>query len=232
MPKKKRSKRHSQNKLLWVTVLLVFLVSMIAILISGHDDPTLTGNAAIETISYAAKGSQLHFEIRNIPGLKEAVIFLNEEVKDGKIFFTEDDTLKFSGTAYSKFKVSSADAAKISKIRFTLKVNNDDLQKLGLDTIHLYVDGQKKVTTFVKEENNYRFYTVDSTEMGDIVIGKEKEVLPPTMTETAPIPSPLEVPAVVEPAPAQQAISGQAIASAETESLWNNITHFFKNLFD
>ena len=61
MPKKKRSKRHSQNKLLWVTVLLVFLVSMIAILISGHDDPTLTGNAAIETISYAAKGSQLHF---------------------------------------------------------------------------------------------------------------------------------------------------------------------------
>lgn len=167
-------KRQKRLPLLWAVLAAVL---GIATLISLHTG-SITGNVAIQTISYAAGGSQLFFEVRNVPGVKEVTITFREQCKQCLISFTENPAIPFQGIAYSKFEVASPDEEKIGRMNYTLKLDKEELQRLHLKAgeVQLYVNGKKTPITLLRETETHLFYQSFSGEMGHYVIGKRKEL--------------------------------------------------------
>ena len=82
---KKSEKVRVKDTEFWIFICTLVLVGMVLIGTTVFRTPTLTGNAAVQTISLVREGASLHFEVRNIPCLKDATAVFSEDVKGGKI---------------------------------------------------------------------------------------------------------------------------------------------------
>ena len=240
---KSKDTKTISHKSFWICLSLIFVASLIIILSSPN---VLTGYAAVQTIAYASQGSTLHFEVRNVAGVKNVTVKFAETVKDGTIFFTEDPTIPFDGISLSKFTVSSTDAAKIGEIRLHLKVQKADLAAAGLKVgdISLYVNDHKVLTVVNEKETaishsagDYAYYNAVASELGQFVVGKAygrvagPEASPTTVVgETIKAPEqPLTPPALVQETAAPPVM--EKPAPVEGESVWMKIRDYFARLF-
>lgn len=246
MDEKKRLEFILQHRLFWVgLVAIVIILPLFGII--EFDVPLSTGKA-VQTISYQKAGAALHFEIRNIDGLKDLTVTFSQDVKNVVIKIDEIKNLgwPFDGTAYVKFRISSDDAPKISELKFTLKINKDSLAKLGLskEALFLYLDRQALETEFTKEEGDYYYFTATSFKSGEFLIGLAKpEVIeeipeasetplpsaPLSLPEEAPLPpeAPLPSGPIAEIPPAEE----QPLPLPEEKGFFSKIFSSLKKLF-
>jgi hypothetical protein len=167
---------------------------------------SLTGYAAINTISFVKAGGNLAFEVK-VDGVKEMEATFTQDIKDAVVVTEEvkDVGWDFKGTVYSKFKVSSSDADKFGAVVFTLKIKERDLTLAGLfpEEVKLYANGKEAETILTKTEEGYYYYTAKSTGLGEYVIGKaEKPTAKAAVPATVPAEMPKEIAPVVEESPA------------------------------
>src|SRR3989338_2352722 len=128
---KKEFHKEIHHKPFWGIMSLFFFLSITIIIISSensYNESHVTGNAAIQVISFAQSGSELIFEVRNVPGLYRATAKITEQIKNGKIEFKEEPKIKFDGIALSKFIITSTDEKKVSELRLMLKIKEEDLK--------------------------------------------------------------------------------------------------------
>lgn len=218
---KSRERLPVPHKTFWVGLISFFIISIMFIL-SYIANPTLTGNAAVQTISFMKAGNELHFEVRNINGVKDVTITILEDVKNGVISFDETKPA-FQGIVYSAFKVSSADDTKFGKLVFTLKLSETELKRLGLDSdeVMLYHDGNELVIEQKEKVNGYISYSVTSQGFGEYVIGKAAAPEVVKEPEEEIVPEEKEVPEERMPAPVEEVVK---------KSWWQRLVEFLKNL--
>jgi len=262
MPKKRtkhfpKSEAHKEikHKSFWGIMSLFFFLSITIIIISSentYNESHVTGNAAIQVISFAQSGTELTFEVRNVPNLYRATAQITDQIKNGKIEFKEDTNIKFDGTTLSKFIISSTDEKKVSELRLMLKIKEEDLKKVRIkeDELSVYVNKKKITTVLNQKKDGYLYYIAASSKMGDYVIGKAKEQKMeeiPQASVTASFPTAKQVEdksAQTEPAqtPAkqeestvkEQPLAGQAIQTPQQTTkpnVFQKIGQFFKSLF-
>ncbi len=210
-----------QHKPFWATIAIIFLVSIITII--TVQESSLTGKA-IQSIAYMPAGTELFSEIRDVKGVQSSTVELKETVKGGTIIFKQDETIAFDGTAYSKFTVTSTDAAKFSKITLRLKVK--DLTFAPTD-LRLYVNGKEIATTLDKLENGYDYFTASlQFEEGQYIIGKKKVIAQPVVKEEVVVP--VETPIVEEPvAPVVEQPASVVEVVAPEKTFWQKVKAFF-----
>lgn len=225
--------RKNKRPLLWAT-LMALLGIMVLISLNTR---TITGNAAVQTISWAEEGSSLFFEVQNVPGVKDATVTFRDLCKQCLLSFSEDETLPFSGISYSKFLVASPDEDKIGRMNYTLKLDRSSLQKLHLkpEEVQFYVNGDPTPITLLRETESYVFYQTFAAEMGAYVIGKktseERKEIVPAPDETAPQPEEeavREEQQLVE----EKAVAGEAAGTSSPSSgFWGRIQLFLQKLW-
>jgi copper chaperone CopZ len=231
----KKRKPELQNKPFWATM-LVFLVLSTIVILSFVSDSALTGNAAIQTISYGKSGQSLYFEIKNVDGVKSAEISFDNDCKGCSIYFTEDESIKFDGVAYQKFTLTSPNDDQIGDLQLTLVVDKSTLKAKGLtdQDITLYVNGLALRTTKNRETNLQVFYDVLATEMGQYVIGKRNDkpqLVTTSVDAKKPVPEKIIIPPKeIEVKETKPALAGQAVMVDQPEpKLWSKVKNFFKN---
>lgn len=166
MTKKKQQKLG--NKTFWISLIIIFFLSVFVLLSQGLG---ITGSA-IQVISFAEEGSELFFEIRDVPCLKEANVKFGSLVKGGKIFFEENKRILFNGKSVCKFTISSEDETKIESMEITLKLKEEDLK--GIADPKLITEGKELATSFVKKESDYVYYKATTSSIGDFIFGELK----------------------------------------------------------
>ncbi len=166
-----------KNKPFWALLAATFLVSIIVII--GIVDSTihLTSNAVIN-IAWMGAGNEFHFEVRGIDGIYNATVQILEDVKNGKIIIENDETIPFAGDYYTKFRVYSADEGKFGTINFIFKLKQTKIREEGMiaEDIKLYVDSREIPLTIAKKDGTYVYYSVNTGEMGNYVIGVRKNI--------------------------------------------------------
>ena len=184
MTKKRGSYSHQElpHKWFWIAIILLFVVSVITIL-SLKTDSSFTGGAIVN-IAFMKTGNEFFYEVRNVDGLKEMTVQIIKNVRQGKITVKQDNTIPFSGKAYSKFTIVSADAQKLGRTDFTLKVSRYKLQQLGISptNLFLFVNGNKIPTVAVKSpsvlgfDKEFLYYhaTLNQFQEGQYVIGEKR----------------------------------------------------------
>jgi len=245
-----------KNKPFWGIMSLFFFLSITVIIISSENSYNaahITGNVAIQAISFAKGGSELTFEVRNVPDVYQVTAIITKEIKNGKIQFKEDPSLKFDGTALSKFIVSSTDEKKVSELRLMLKIKEDELKKARIkeNEVSLFVNNKKLTTIINQKKDSYIYYIATSKEMGNYVIGKGKVTAPhskPQVTTSIPLSSEEKTGITTEEAEQatdskpsitekQKPLVGQAVQlpseeEKTKESVFYVIGQFFKGLFE
>ncbi len=237
-----------KNKPFWAFLVIIFLSSFLTLTTITEDNSTLTGNAAIQVISYQPAGTDIFFEIRNVKNLKDATATFSDTVKNGKITFTEP-TLppSFAGALLSAFTIESPDAAKIQQLIITLKIKESDISaaKLLPAEVLVYLDNQPLPTTLSHSKDDYVYYTTTTTTMGTFVIGKQKLKLIKTEqptpaqieTTTPPLPAVEQQPKSILPLQTSEPqinipITPEKVTSPIPQpTVWQNIKKFFKKLF-
>ncbi len=195
--------------LIWGTVIILAILVLIWLL--SLPSVGLSGKAALQTVAYMPAGSTLNFEVK-VDGLKEMTVTFSENAKN--LVIKSDEISKpawsFEGFIISGFKIESADADKISNIKFLLKIKEEDFKPAGLKfgEVGLYSGKGKIEWQLAKEEGGYRYYEAESPAIGEFVIGRAKmeEAAPKTPEET--ITPGLEVSEekLVEETPAEEAV--------------------------
>ncbi len=248
------------NKPFWAFLIIIFLSSFLTLTTITEDNSQLTGNLAIQVISYQPAGSDLFFEIRNVKNLKDATATISDTIKNGKIIFEEPKLPpSFDGTLLSAFTIESPDAAKIQQLIITLKIKQSDIAaaKLLPAEVLVYYGNQPLVTTLSHSKDDYVYYTTTTTTLGTFAIGKQTLKLPPPQPpaitpqpqeETITPPStPIEPTPQTPPATttitAQPATEQQPLPPIEQQphpietpqpppkpTIWQKIKDFFKNL--
>ncbi|MEK6845818.1 MAG: hypothetical protein AABY26_03605 [Nanoarchaeota archaeon] len=173
----------------------------------------------------------------------------NDDARNVILVIEEVDTVSwdFQGTVYSRFKVSSADAAQVEKARFTLKVKPEELDRLGisLTELKLYQEKREIPLTFLKKEDGFIYYKAEAPGIGEFVMGKaqvaaaaapESAVVPASVAEkTASEALPVSI-ETVKPVPEEKSelpLAGKATAVGEEEKgFFGKIGDFFKGLFE
>lgn len=233
--RKKRNSLVLEHKLFWLGLVAVIVLSLVGMSTGMFTLELATTGKAYQTISHKPAGSELFFEVRNIEGVKDLTIIFLEDAKNMVIEFEEIDALswKFEGTVYSQFKIFSKDASKIGEMKFTLKLKEAELNKLGLakDEVRLHLNGQELETKLTKTEGDYVYYETVSNQMGEFVIGKAKPKVEKVVEE--PIIEDVEEPVVeeeiFEPEVEEEPIVEEPVP---VEKGWlAKIISFFKNLF-
>ncbi len=232
-----------QNKPFWAFLVILLLSSFLTLTTITEDNSALTGNLAIQVISYQPAGTDLFFEIRNVKNLKDATATISETIKNGKITFTEPELPpSFDGTLLSAFTIQSPDENKIQQLSITLKIKQSDITnaKLLPAEVLVYHDNQPLVTSLSHSKDDYVYYTTSTTTLGTFAIGKQKlkltkpeqptlqqEITPPAIEPTTQTTAPTESLPPVEQQP-------KAIPIPEPTpqpTVWQMIKKFFKNLF-
>ncbi len=160
-----------------IAVGLILLVSVFAVFVlSPATEKSLTGWAsATQTVSYLKAGNELFFEVK-VDGVKDLTLTFSKDVKNAAFVTEEVNAVSwdFNGVAYSRFKVSSDDADKVSKAKFTLKIKPTELEKVGIAAtdLKLYWKGEEVQTKMTKQEGNYAYYTAETAGIGEFVLGK------------------------------------------------------------
>mgnify|MGYP003394746634 CR=1 FL=1 len=244
-----------KNKPFWALLTILFLSSFLTLTTITEDNSTLTGNAAIQVISYQPAGTDLFFEVRNVKNLKDATATFTDTIKNGKIIFKEPELRPtFDGVYLSAFTIESPDAAKIQQLIITLKIKESDIAttKLLPAELLVYHDNQPLPTTLSHSKDDYVYYTTTTTTMGTFTIGKaqlkltkteppapKQEITPPAIEQTTlppepalkPLPPIEQQPHPVLPSESQ--IEPQPITpeTPSSPTVWQGIKNFFKNLF-
>ncbi|MFH1275697.1 MAG: hypothetical protein ABIH82_01145 [Candidatus Woesearchaeota archaeon] len=226
--KKNKLKKELKHKVFWSVFVILFLISVIAIITQTEN--SITGNAALHTISFVKAGTIIDSEV-NVGGINLANIYIKEDLSNSLITYEEDPSIPFNGIVYSKVKIYSKDANKLGRIDLTLKIKEQDLLNLGINRneLKLYINNNEASTVLTTIEGDYVQYTASINELGNIVIGKKKvePVIGKTVAEpkvTAPIqeqPSPIN----------EQQPESLPMQEPEPVSFWQKVANFFKGLF-
>jgi len=234
-------KNEIQHKTFWALMGIFFLASFIFLINILQENSNLTGRAAIQTISYAFKDSELSFEVRNVLNVKDFKIHLAENVKNGKIEFKEKVNPKFDGAAISGFYVSKNEIVQLRWIQITLKIKESDIIKKGLSNadVKLYLDGELLDTKIVEVNEGYVFYQANANRLGEFVIGKatgQKVELVVSKEQSVEEVKQIEQPPVLEKpmriVEEEKKIVGEAIVTGEEDKgFFGSIADFFGNLF-
>lgn len=211
----------------------VFLLFFIAF-ISFSDHSSLTG-AAVQNIAFMTAGSQFSAGVREIPGVEQYTIELTETVKNGQIVVTENPAIAFTQPFYSKFTISSDNAARMGAVQLFLKLEEQVLLTKGISQGDLRVvhNGKEIEMKLTKSEGRYLYYTVTAPSIGDFVIGKAAPVIivPALVPEPAVVPDvPLAEEVVdVEPMPETAPLVGEAVQQPGqvTIGFWAKVRNFF-----
>lgn len=230
-----------QHKSFWAALAIIFLISAVTI-ITLTEKNILTGKI-IQGIGYMPAGKELFFEIKDVDGLQYGNVEIKETIKDGKIIFQQDNTIKFSGETYSKFKVSSPDTAKLGGAVYTLKITQEKLQ-FPKEELTVYANGKIIPITYTSADERYYYFTTQESpfEEGNYIIGRKmaevkKEVPTPIVVEIAvevPVvqPEPIVEETPVEPVVEQPSnvvgVSGEAVGTGDNVKvgLWQKIKAF------
>ncbi|MEK6969309.1 MAG: hypothetical protein AABW48_02685 [Nanoarchaeota archaeon] len=243
----KTSSSEFQHGSFWVLLAIVLFLTVLTVF-KSIEQSNLTGHATIQTISFMKGGQELNFEVNDIPGVAQITIQLNEDVKDSKIIFKEDNLIEFTGDYYSKFLISSVDKEKYGNLKFFLKIKETDLLEKGISIydLHLYVNGQELPATLLQDlpdslanaAAGYLYYEAISPEMGTFVIGRATPLV--TTSEITTTTGITEESSQVTPAAEEEPTgvgaplvgkAGEQTLPAEG-NLWTKIVSFFKNLFN
>ncbi len=240
------------NKSFWAFLVIIFLSSFLTLTTITEDNSTLTGNAAIQVISYQPADTNLFFEIRNVKNLKDATATFSETIKNGKIIFKEPDLPpSFDGALLSAFTIDSPDAAKIQQLTITLKIKESEIAaaKLLPAEVLVYQDNQALPTTLSHSKDDYVYYTTTTTTFGTFAIGKQKlklmkteqptskpEIPPTAIEQTSSLPAVEQQPKTITPVipksePQINTPITEKVTPTPQPTVWQNIKHFFKNLF-
>lgn len=219
------------HRFFWLGLALIIIILPFFSLISL--DVPLPSGKAVQTIAYEKAGTSLHFEVKNIDGLKEAILYFSEDVKNMVVNFEKIDLpSSFLGLSYSAFRVSSPDADKIEKIKFTLKLSEAELAKLNLpkDEVRLYLNNEEFETKLTKTKDNYIFYEATADQLGDFILGKKS---PPKVLEEKPEAPAEEIPppVVKEPKELPPALEQPAPPPVK-KGLFSRLGSLIKNLFN
>jgi len=191
-------KRGNSNQRSYAVILIV-VISVFAGLLMIQN-PSITGSAAVQTISYLTEGETLNFEVRNILNLKEATVTIVEDTKNSKIIFEEaSPPASFDGLVISAFKISSLTEQNFGHIELLLKIKKSDLDSIAEQELIVYLEDQELVTNIAKKEADYIYYSTTSLDFGTFVIGRQdvKEVVAlPEKIEA--VPSTVQEPASVK----------------------------------
>ncbi len=231
----------------WAGFTAFFLLSVLVIISAVDGTLNITGNVAVEPIGYGPAGSDLTFEVRNVPGMKDATVYFKETVKQGTITFTETEFANFDGSYVVAFTVSSLDENKIEKIDLRLKLKEKDILEKGIavNDLTVYRDGSALTTTTTKKQGGYVYYTATTGALGTFVVGKASTQDVPTVQETPDVIVPMkdvvpeapqqqEEPAVQqETADESEAVAGKAVEqeSSEQTGAWSKFIGFWEGLF-
>ena len=243
MPKKKRvmirsslQKAHHPQKLrhrpFWLSLLLIFLISMVVIL-SLSSQQSLTGHATVQPIAFAKAGSSILVEV-NVGHIKEAVIFVKEDVNRGKIIFKENPQILFNGRSLSEITFS-VEGIVLSQVDLTLKIKGEDMTTADLKPtdVMLYLNDKGIATKLTEQEGAYYYYSASINDAGNIVIGKKavQRAAEKSAVETVPVavetvsgieqlPEPVVEPSIEQPsARSEENIAGR--------SFWQKFLDFF-----
>jgi len=187
MVSKKRGKEHHNPEIkhqqFWAGLAIIFLISVITI-ITLIEDKGITGGA-VQNIAYVQGGKELTNGVHGVKGVEEYTLTLKETIKNGQVVVEEDATIPFDQPYYSKFKVTSTDADKISTISFVLKAEKEELLRNGISAadVRLYANGEELVTTtvekqnLIQEEGRYVYYAAAASQLGEFVIGRYTQVV-------------------------------------------------------
>ena len=217
----------------------VFLLFFIAF-ISFSDHSSLTG-AAMQNIAFMTAGSQFSAGVREIPGVDQYTIELTRTVKNGQIIVTENPAIAFTQPFYSKFTISSDNAARMGAVQLFLKLEEQLLLSKGISKVDVQIfrNGEGVETIFTKQEGRYFSYTATAPGIGDFVIGKaaltmEEVTAEPATLEEAAVPEE-QAPAMITtslPTEEEALLVRQAAAEPEAETgFWSSIRRFFERLF-
>lgn len=238
------------QEIMTALVVIVLLIAGFAVFtLSPDTGKSLTGWAsATQTISFLKSGTELFFEVK-VDGVKDLTLTFKEDIKNAVLTITEVDAVSwnFQGTVYSRFKVSSVDADKVSGAKFTLKIKQDDLKRLGipLPELKLYFEGQEVPTTLLNKEGDFAYYTAEASGIGEFVLGraeKAKKAVAVVSTESTVVSAPVAEKAATETAPAEMVksipqqkelpLAGKATAAEEEKGFFGEVGDFFRGLFE
>ncbi|PIN76903.1 hypothetical protein COV17_00440 [Candidatus Woesearchaeota archaeon CG10_big_fil_rev_8_21_14_0_10_36_11] len=224
---KKKENGGMRDKVFWVIVSVVFMLSAVVILTNINLQTNLTGNSVVQTISYMKAGNEMFLETKT-GGIQEIVVTFNEDVKNSLIKTEEVDDVSwdFDGIAYSKVKISSVVEDKINEgIKVTLKIKESDLLPVGISQgdIRLFVNGKELETVFDKSSDGYLYYTSVSPSLGEFIIGKE------TVKAVEEVPEPIVKEPIVGKAIEEPVIKEEVVE--EKIGFFAKIGNFFKELF-
>ena len=143
-----------ETKIFWL-----FLALVVALPLLGLFDSTnlnhLVGNVAIQNIAYEQAGREFDVLVRESPGeiigVQLITLTLKETIKNGQIRVEADSSIPFSRAYYSKFKVTSTDAQKISQLKVSIKIKEEDLLQKGIAVydVRLYHEGKELPTVAI-----------------------------------------------------------------------------------
>ncbi len=251
-------KKEVKHKPFWALLGILLLVTFIIFINKTQTSLNLTGHA-VQVISYQPQGSQLFFEIRNVPNLKDGTAHFSDTVKNSKITINEQSIPKFKGTALSAFDIESPESTKISQIDLTFKIKKTNITnaKLLPAELTLYQNDQPVYLSIEKEEGEYTYFKTTINMFGTYILGKSRIEITSTPTTTTPElkettpPPQLQEPKALEeqkpiiveqPKPLIISItpSGEATQPPATSttsqplpkpSIWQKTKDFFKNIF-
>ncbi|MBT5739958.1 hypothetical protein HOI26_02555 [Candidatus Woesearchaeota archaeon] len=185
MPKKRNNKYGNPGIVIGTLVLFISIVFLVTL--GGNN---ITGDATIQTVSRADAGSSLLFEIRHIPGVHTAEVFFSEQVNDGRIVFTEEES-NFNGLTFAQFSALE-EGIPVKQVVFTLKIKESELLASGISSadLSLFVNGKELSTTQTRTDGTYLFYQSTSDSLGEFVIGKRLP-LPEPVIDIIPEPEPI-----------------------------------------
>ncbi|MFH1276501.1 MAG: hypothetical protein ABIH82_05300 [Candidatus Woesearchaeota archaeon] len=165
----KKKSNDVKSKLFLISITMVLLV---LIIISFNVRSNTSGNA-IQLINYAQEGSEVLFEVKDLPCLKEANVLFENSVKDGKISFDDGGRKPFNGDVICWFTISSEE--KVKSLDLTLKVKESELNGLDKSDLALFIDNKKLFTSLMEEKNGYFYYKAKTDKLGEFIFGKRIE---------------------------------------------------------
>jgi hypothetical protein len=173
-----------ENKPFWMSLALVFLISIVVILLSSQEN--LTGNLGITQVSYAEKGMDMFFQVRDAPCVRDVRVQVIDTIKNGKIEFDKGNA-NFEGISVCKFSMNSLFEDSFGRLDLTLKIDEKDILNSGLNfhDVTVYFEGEEIETTFIKVERKLALYKISTNKMGEYVMGKKtfKKVQQPLKVE-------------------------------------------------
>lgn len=216
----------------WITLGVLFVLSFLAI-ISSVEKGTVTGSATVP-ISYLKAGSPFHFEVKNIPGVKSATVYLTDNIRGGQITLSAIEQPRFNGAVLHAFRVAATEPSKLGRTEFLFKIREKDFVEKGVhpDDLRLFVNGNAVPVVEIRPEKvqeqgtGYVFYeaVLEGFREGQYILGRAAATAGEPQGEM-PLPEPMGEEAQQEPEP----VLRQPLPPKPGR--WQQVKNFFATLF-